>query len=295
MAEPTDKGRIIMYGKKLCLSLSSEFGISEEEQITLFKKIGFDGFFCMYESGKDLVRLREAADRCGMYFQSVHAPYVSMAHIWKQSEHTEAALRELLDCIDEAARAGTPIVVLHPFIGFEDHEPTPEGLARLRTVVDRAGLRGIRLAFENVEGEEYLDAVMSEFTEPFVGFCIDTGHEMCYNRSRDMLSVYGDRLFCTHLNDNLGVSSFDGSITWLDDLHLLPYDGAADWNGIADRLLRCGFEGELTFELNKFSKPDRHENDAYAKAELTEYLTEAYKRACRFALMLLRKSGTVEA
>ena len=80
--------------------------------------------------------------------------------------------------------------------------------------------RGVKVAFENTEGEEYLEALMDNFKDDdTVGFCWDTGHEMCYNHSQDMLAKYGDRLIATHINDNLGISDYDGKITWLDDLH----------------------------------------------------------------------------
>lgn len=64
---------------------------------------------------------------------------------------------------------------------------------------------------------------------PAVGFCWDSGHELCYNHGRDMLAQYGDRLLGTRLNDNLGVRDDGGQITFLDDLHLLPFEGIADW------------------------------------------------------------------
>lgn len=145
---------------------------------------------------------------------------------------------------------------------------------------------GVKVAFENTEGEEYLTAVMERFKDsPAVGFCWDTGHEMCYNRSKDMLSLYGDNLIATHLNDNLGIRDFDGNITWIDDLHLLPFDGIADWQRIAKRLDNCGYNGVLTFELNRYSKPDRHENDAYTDMPIERYLTLAYMRACRVATL----------
>ena len=48
-----------------------------------------------------------------------------------------------------------------------------------------------------------------------------------------MLALYGEKLICTHLNDNLGIKDFEGKTTWHDDLHLLPFDGIADWNKIA--------------------------------------------------------------
>lgn len=148
---------------------------------------------------------------------------------------------------------------------------------------------GVKVAFENTEGEEYLAAVMERFKDsPAVGFCWDTGHEMCYNHSKDMLSLYGDKLIATHINDNLGIRDFDGNITWIDDLHLLPFDGIADWQGIADRLNKCGYDGILTFELNRCSKPDRHENDFYRDMSVEKYLTLAFMRACR--VTALRKN-----
>lgn len=130
--------------------------------------------------------------------------------------------------------------------------------------------------------------------EKAVGFCWDSGHEMCYNRSEDMLALYGDRLLGTHLNDNLGVRDYTGKITYLDDLHLLPFDGAANWEDNMCRLNRAHFDGPLTFELTTLSKRDRHENDAYARMDSVEYLTLAYARACRLAMLrqrLLTNSG----
>ena len=73
-------------------------------------------------------------------------------------------------------------------------------------------------------------------------------------------------------------------ITWIDDLHLLPFDGINDWQGVAARLVEC--DGPLTFELTTQSKPGRHENDKYARMTAAEYLTEAYSRACRVAALV---------
>ena len=104
-------------------------------------------------------------------------------------------------------RHGVPILVCHAFIGFNDHTPTEAGLVRLERLIRHAEKRGIITVFENTEGEEYLDAVMNRFeSSPALGFCIDTGHEMCYNRSKDMISLYGKKLCATYLNDNLGIT-----------------------------------------------------------------------------------------
>ena len=275
-----------MWNHKLCLGLSDQFGIAPDEQIKLFAKVGFDAFFSGWYRGCDIKSLREAGDREELEFQSVHAPFGRMDRMWKDAPDTEDAVLELIECLRDCAENNVPIMVAHVFIGFEDHTPTPKGIETFRRVIDEAERLGVRIAFENTEGEEYLAALFEAFGDrENVGFCWDTGHEMCYNHSADMPGKFGrnGKLFCTHLNDNLGIRDFSGKITWLDDLHLLPFDGIADWQGIAKRLDSAGFDGTMTFELNKLSKPERRENDVYTRMSIEDYVTEAYKRACRVA------------
>ncbi len=275
-----------MYGTKLCLATGG-FGMSACEQIRMFRKVGFEGFFTGWGKGEDLLSYRRCAKEEGMLYQSVHAPFGGSADLWRaDKEKATASLEELIDCMEDTARAEVEIMVAHAFIGFQDHDPTEIGLENYGKLVRRAEELGVKIAFENTEGEEYLDALMMAFRDsPAVGFCWDTGHEMCYNRHRDMLASYGDRLIATHINDNLGIRDFGGEITWIDDLHLLPFDGIGDWSDITGRLNRHNYQGVLTFELTTSSKPGRHENDLYAKMPVEEYLAEAYKRACRVAVL----------
>ena len=273
-----------MFKRKLCLGTNEQFELGNAEQIRLFKKIGFDGFFTDYTTRENIAEYRKLADELGMIYQSVHAPFVKMKEMW---ENGEDAVTELTECLQACAENNVPIMVAHVFIGFNDHFPNENGLENFGKVVKEAERLGVKIAFENTEGEEYLAAVMERFKDsPAVGFCWDTGHEMCYNRSKDMLSLYGDKLIATHLNDNLGIRDYGGNITWIDDLHLLPFDGIADWQGIADRLTKCGYDGILTFEFNRYSKPERHENDFYKAMPIEQYLTLAYMRACRAAALI---------
>lgn len=278
-----------MWKTKLCLGLSLEFGISFEEQLRLLKKIGFEGFFVGWTADRDVDGLKRLADELGLIFQSIHAPFIKSRFMWEDSAETIAATEELIECLRTCARNSVPIMVCHPFIGFEEHNPTELGVRNFSVVVDEAERLGVKIAFENTEGEEYLAYLMEAFKDrECVGFCWDTGHEMCYNHSTDMMALYGDRILCTHLNDNLGIKDFDGEITFLDDLHLLPFDGVADWDDIVFRLNKYGFNDMLTFELNTISKPDRTENDFYGRMKINDYLTEVYKRACRVAMLKAR-------
>ena len=275
-----------MTKHKICLALSGSFGLSNEEQIRLFKKIGFDGFFTGWEYGEDIAAYRSLADELSMEYQSIHAPFTNAAKMWKPREEAQPAIDELLACLDACAEHRVPIMVVHAFIGFEDHDPTACGMENFRIVAEKARELGVQVAFENTEGEEYLARLLNDLADlPNVGFCWDTGHELCYNRSQDMTALYGDRLIATHLNDNLGITDPE-HIFWTDDLHLLPFDGITDWQSVADRLNRCGFNGPLTFELTTASKPDRHENDKYAAMPIEDYLTDVLTRAKKIAAMM---------
>ncbi len=280
-----------MYNVKLCLGTSDQFGITVKEQIKLFKDTGFEAFFVNWSKGENISEIKEYADSLGMIFQSVHAPFGKSADMWTSGEKATIAVEELSECLADCAANNVPIMVCHAFIGFEEHSPSEVGVENYRKVVEKARKLGVKIAFENTEGEEYLAALMKAFDDyENVGFCWDTGHEMCYNRSCDMMELYGEKIICTHLNDNIGIKDYDGTIFWTDDLHLLPFDGAADWKNIVHRLNKYNYNDILTFELNKLSKPNRHENDVYDKMTIEEYICEAYKRACKTAMLKTRDS-----
>lgn len=275
-----------MWKTKLCMGTHPTFGISTEKQIELIGKIGFDGFFTGYTSLDDICRYRRIADKNGMIYQSVHAPFLTMDKMWEKGKEADESAELLTECVHACAENDVPVMVAHSFIGFEKNTPTKEGIINFGKVIDAAEKCGVKIAFENAEGEEYLAALMNHFKgSDAVGFCWDTGHEMCYNHSKDMLALYGDRLIATHINDNLGIKDFDGKITPGDDLHLLPFDGVADWDGIVKRLNEHNYDGILTFELKTKSQQDRHENDKYAEMPIERYITAAYERACRVATL----------
>ena len=283
-----------MTRPKLCLAVCRGFGRPVEDLIHLFGERGFDGFFASWFPGEDITSFKKAADESNMLFQSVHAPFGKAQDMWKEEADLScAAIEELNLCLEQCAKVEVPILVVHAYRGFTKPNPTAVGIDNFGQVVRRAEQLGIQIAFENTEGEEYLDALMSAFRDcRHVGFCWDSGHEMCYNRGRNMLASYGNRLLSTHLNDNLGIRDITGEkITSRDDLHLLPFDGITDWDFVASELVRCDFTDTLTFELLNESKPNRHENDRYQAMPLEDYLTEAYMRATRVGAMVQRKAN----
>ena len=279
-----------MYKQKLGMSLP---GIYENgrmpEVIGIIGKCGFDAISPEWTSYYDMELIAAAAYKNNLVLQSLHAPFIGMDAMWgSNKEEAQKILNELFASLEDAYNYKIPILVLHTWIGFDNvPSPSENGIYNFEKMVNKAAQYGIKIAFENTEGDEFLEKVMECFKgNDTVGFCWDSGHEMCYNHSNDLLKKYGDRLIMTHINDNLGISRFDGKIFWTDDLHLLPFDGVADWDYNIERLKKCKLPEFLNFELSNSSKPGRHENDAYSKMTLEEYYTEAYKRACRIAYKL---------
>lgn len=281
-----------MWKQKIGISINFNYDISACEVVDIIAKAGFDAISPTWKRGEELYKLVEHARERGLSIQSIHAPFENSANMWCEDEQkARAAKEELLCALDDCAALQIPVMVCHTWIGFEyTQKPNRIGLENFSLVVEKAEKLNVGIAFENTEGEEFLRALMEHFKgNKTVGFCWDSGHEMCYNRSDDLLADFGERLMMTHLNDNLGVSRFDGKIFWTDDLHLLPYDGIADWKYNVERLKKSAPLEFLNFELNIKSKPGRHENDIYTDMKLEVYFAEAYKRACRIAFEYSKK------
>lgn len=244
---------------KLGINIVEKIEMDTLDQMECIKNIGFDAFFTEWRPRRT-EEIAEKAAKLGLYQQSIHSPFsgkCDVSHLWNAAEDSEHVKQTLIDCLTDCSRFDIPIMIIHPFIGFNDHTPTEYGLNNFADIIEAADKLNVKLAFENVEGEEYLAAIMKRFgNEKCVGFCLDTGHEMCYNRHKDMLALYGDKLIHTHLNDNLGVRGEE--ITFYDDLHLMPTHGIADWHNIMERISKTGYGDVLMSELTYSTRPGKN-------------------------------------
>ncbi len=251
--------------------------------IPMLSRIGFDSFFTLWSEELPIEAWANIAEKNNIKYQSIHGPWKYADYIWRHSEEGDIAVKRLKMCLDSCSNFGVPIMVVHPRIGFEQTEPTNIGLKRWSEVVEYAEKKNVSVGFENLEGENFLAAVMKEFgSSRAVGFCWDTGHEFCYNLDNDMIALYGDRLISTHLNDNRGCTSSDRCLSTKDDLHLLPFDGKLDWKDVMRKIRSAEYGGILTFEVK--SKDDGV-HDKYMKMSCEEFFSEAYLRARRVAAL----------
>lgn len=177
----TESENMTMWKQKLGLSMGDSYGRPIPEVTRLLKDIGFDAISPEWdENGQHLAYIR-AAKAVGLEVQSVHAPYHKSKDMWSADEEKGSlAVEELLRCVGDCADNGVGIMVAHAFIGFEDHTPTQIGLERYGRVVEAAQRRGVKIALENTEGEEYLAALMEAFRgNDTVGFSAGTPVMRC--------------------------------------------------------------------------------------------------------------------
>lgn len=281
-----------MWKNRLGMSIDHNYVIPTKEVVHLLKKTGFAAISPVWNPDADMAGIVETAREIGLFVQSLHGPYRKCTGFWSNDEVLiKEAMDEVMPALECCRDLSIPVMVIHQWIGFDYvFGETKYGFKNYEKLVRKAEEYGVKIAFENTEGIEYLRALMAHFSgNKNVGFCFDSGHELAYNAREDILGEFADRMIMMHLNDNMGISDPNGKTRSWDDLHLLPFDGILDWEKAMRRLKKANELPYLNFELKLKSKKDRHENDKYREMLLEDYFREAYKRACILAEMFEKK------
>ena len=268
----------------LGFSLQSKYDCPPTQAVEMLHDAGFTAFSPVWSPELPLDDLTAWAQKLGMTIQSIHAPHGGQPHLWDpQDPLRDATLQKFLDCIDTCSQFAIPIAVVHGWQGLGYTFPeAPLDFSAFDRIVDHAEEKNVKIAFENLEGEEYLHALMTRYrSRPHVGYCWDSGHDHCYPHKIDFLKSFGDRLIMTHIHDNLGTR---GAVpTTLDDLHLLPWDGNIPWESEISRLKNLPKQNILNFELKKLCKSTDPGDRLYAELSTEEYFRLAAQRARQIA------------
>lgn len=274
-------------------SLQGQYDRPVSEVIALLKKVGFSAVSPVWTPDLDLKLIAGCTGTQGMTIQSLHAPHKGIDLLWKpDTAAASEAQKNIIRSIDACARFQIPILVMHGWQGLLYTFPDkPLDFRFFDRIVPYAKQQGVSIAFENLEGEEYLAALMARYrNQPHIGFCWDSGHDHCYPHKTDFLKQYGDRLIMTHLNDNLGLRSAAGIPTGNDDLHFLPYDGNIDWDCTLSRLKNAPLQSILNFELKIRSTSTDPKDLIYVTLSLEQFLekaaTQARKIATQYAVFM---------
>lgn len=266
----------------LGFSLQPKYELPLEEVIRLLAKAGFSAVSPVWSPELDMARLTFCTDRCGMTVQSLHAPHRGIPLLWQpDTPESLEVQRDIFRCIDDCARYGVPVMVLHCWQGLQYTFPeAPLDYGFFDTLADYAEERGVCVALENLEGEEYLEALLTRYhNKPHIGYCWDSGHDHCYPHKIDFLEKFGPRLMMTHLNDNRGLRDPSGVPSGDDDLHFLPFDGSIPWTDWLQKLRNAPRQEILNFEFKIWQTTPDPEDLLYARLSLEEFIRTAGERA----------------
>ncbi len=260
---------------RICLALSSTFDLPEKEQIEKFNNHGFDGFFALYTSDKQTYELADFAQKKNMFFQSIHAKYLETSELWHGGENVQDIMKSVKETIKCASQVDVDRVILHIYNYFDNRAITQIGLNRVGELLEVAEKYDVKLCFENLQGPEYVDAVLNEYSNcKYAKMCYDTGHENCYN-TFDVVNKHTDKIIALHIHDNMGIRNQDKTLSGDDDLHLLPFDGNVDFDRVARIVKQANMQNELTFELKIIKS---HLAEKYKSMSFDEYLLLAKQR-----------------
>lgn len=272
----------------LGFSLQSQYTCPQEQVIELLCDAGFSAVSPLWSPELPLNALAACVQKHNMTIQSLHAPHGGLSYLWNSKEPLSAkAEKNITDCIDACSQFQIPIAVVHGWQGL--HYTFPEGpldFTVFDRIVDYAGQKNVSIAFENLEGEEYLQALMIRYrNRSHIGYCWDSGHDHCYPHKLDFLESFGQKLIMTHINDNLGLRDPNGIPTGNDDLHFLPCDGNIHWQSTLARLKIFPKQTILNFEIKKRSKSNTPEDLIYDKLSAEEFFRLAGQRAHQIAAL----------
>ena len=226
--------------RKIGINLHAMRGLTHEEFLREIASLGASATFTGVREAKEQAEIARLCEKYAIECETLHAPFSHINDIWLDCAGGEAMERELLETVDHCLIAGARIAVVHLSSGLKPPPVTDLGRARFTRVVDYAAGKGIQIAFENQRFLSNIAWAFESFPRDVVGFCWDVGHEGCFTPGRRYMPLFGDRLSCTHIQDNMG--NFD------EDLHLLPYDGALDFDYVARTIRASGYTGSLMLE-----------------------------------------------
>ncbi len=242
---------------------ATEFSISVGESIAFgdgpgtldFHSVREAGFraveLCLYfkqprfYTPNDAARVAQRAGEADIRLHSMHGFTGPLENLTLTSE---MYLAVNLNIIEFMRRLGMSTLVLH--LPIATQPDLPSTLQNARAVLDvllpPAREAGITLAVENTYdpaqycAKDFFNALFNAYDEEEVGLCYDSGHALMTNEE-DLLECFGDRLVAVHLHDNDGIN----------DLHLPPGQGLADWQFLRYRIQSSRLAGPIHLEVSR--------------------------------------------
>ena len=241
-----------------------------KERAKLLQKVGFDNVIINADSkfNRQNGKIGQQIKWFKQYnlgISSLHMRYngKDLPYFWTDGKKGNWMEKRLAKDIKVAHKYGIKHVVTHL-----KGTPSQVGLDRVNRLLKLCDKYDVNLAIENTENIACFMHTFKNISHPHLKFCLDVGHNHCFNPEIDYFKDFGDKLVCLHLHDNDGTR----------DAHTLNRYGNIDWDNIAKNLAEINYKGSLDYEV--MCPGDELDCEQTAR--------EVYKQACELD-KLIRK------
>lgn len=239
--------------QKIGINTNNECGLDFFEICDNIKNCGFESIMIALNHEKEENQF-EYVSKLGLDISFVHLDNTHTNDMWVKGFAHDMQIKIYKKQIELCSKFGVKIAVMHATIGDPNSiviAPNEFGLNEFKRLVDFAKSKNVKIALENVDNSGFLHFkfLLDNIKSDNLGFCYDVGHHNLYNKDIDLLKLFGDRLLAVHLHDNLGDYKFGDDYT--RDLHLLPFDGNADFDKIVKQLKSVNYNNTIMIETHK--------------------------------------------
>jgi sugar phosphate isomerase/epimerase len=218
----------------------------------------------------------------GLALHGIHAPITDrllpgdqwgavISNAVTDTARRQAAVREAEAALEIARRIPTDVFVVH--LGT----PTVQGgennrgaaLRSIEEICQIAERVSIRVAVELIpnplsDAQSLVTLLDRDLEAPRTGICLDFGHAFLMGDIPDTVETVAEHLITTHVHDNRGKK----------DDHLVPFDGAIDWDAALMSMQKVGYDGTYVMEVaNTGSPTDVLERTRRARQRFEKLLT----------------------
>lgn len=196
------------------------------------------------------------ANSLGLQFVQAHATIFDYCNVDESYREKEELFKR---SIKGAGMLGVPWIVVHPSNYLVDGRIHPDthdkNVSFLKEYASVAAKEGVGLAVENMWGRtkagekpycleaEELLRLIEDVDCGNVKVCWDVEHGSVEKLDqRKALTMLREHIVATHISDEAGV----------DNIHILPYLGRADWDEILGALADINYEGVFNFEIQHY-------------------------------------------
>ena len=269
------------------INTNIEVGVDFKELYAEVKNVGFDSVMIAFKTG-NTEELITCAKEAGLKIPYVHLSCREANSLWVESVISLNYIKKLKSEIDLCNKHNIPMAVIHPTTGNPNSKPIPPsevGLKNISTIVEYAISKNVKLAFENVDKNslKYLKFIFKYFDKNKVGFCYDVGHNYLYYPKKDILKKFKDRLIAVHLHDNdMNFTKFND---YTKDKHMLPFDGALNFEKVCKNLADAQYKNTIMLEVNRVSTSNPNK---YKEVLLKDFVKEAKKRVDKIKKLITK-------